>query len=73
MHNIDHIHPSPAILSTKTERASVFRAVKSDAATKRFPILEDDVTRYDVLSGRGGKTNHHEASHRLLRRRMTLL
>ena len=63
MHKMEEIHPSPLISPPGQQNETVplmFQAVKSDLETKREPIQENGITRYDVLAGRGGKTNVHE-------------
>jgi len=62
MHNLDEIHPSPVIQVTEGSPPARVKAVAPDTKTKLIPIAEEDITRYDILSGRGGKTNSHEVS-----------
>jgi hypothetical protein len=63
MYNIETAHPSPSIQATeKDDEISASRVIPPDTKTKRTPIREEDVTRYDILSGRGGEqTNVHVA------------
>ena len=64
MHNLEVSHPSPLIslpatMTEKPNQAFVW-TVLSDLETKRRPIPFEEVTRYDILAGRGSTTNSHQ-------------
>ena len=44
----------------KNPATRTFSGVVSDLENRIHPIAEENVTRYDILAGRGGKTNAHE-------------
>lgn len=69
MENIE-MHPIPMILPKSTNNQTIFSESKwklyPGDTHKLCPVNDDDIRRPDVLSGRGGKTNHNPVSSRLL-------
>ena len=65
LYNLEAFHPSPQIslpaaTADQSNNTAFVWAVSSDLETKRRPIPFEEVTRYDILTGRGSTTNSHE-------------
>lgn len=65
MLDIESSHPSPIIIpkvkkSQGLIHSQSIRVLSPGDTDKQNPIGDGEIRREDVLSGRGGKTNHHE-------------